>query len=170
MSMQRSKRITLQAIYFIVVIMSICLFYFFHNAFAQDKYVKEIVIKVEHNIIALPGNQVVKVPLSAARVRSTELRELNKKYNALSIEKLFRLKEDARVIKKDDNKEEVDLGRLFTKKIKKEMESKDKQVIEAEDIFLIQFESEKEINISQLIDDYKQLPVVKYADEVIRKK
>ena len=46
-----------------------------------------LLIKVAPNIIAMPGNQLMEVPIEYARIRSTELRTLNKTYNATKIEK-----------------------------------------------------------------------------------
>jgi len=163
-----------------------------NTAAAQEKKVgKEIVIMVQHNIIALPDNiEIATVPLSAARVRSSELRELNKKYNAVNIERLYsiRVKEERGPGSRDAGpalaskekpaplKQQIDLTKVLTKETKKELEragqldAEGREIVQAEDTFLIQFESEKDININELVKAYKELPVVVDAQYVTRKK
>lgn len=59
----------------------------------QAQSVKEMTIEVQSRIIALPGGaigeNIAKVPLSSARVRNTELRDLNKYYHVVSIERIY---------------------------------------------------------------------------------
>jgi len=152
---------------------------FIFQGYAQKKVKKEIAIKVKHNIIALPKGEVWRVPLSAARVRSTELRKLNKKYNAVSIEKLFRLKEKSSKLSLkgfkgvepvEEDTSPIDLSKLFTKKLKKKFIKEEKDVEQAPDIFLIQLELDENININSVVSDYMKLDVVIDAKEVIRKK
>ena len=148
------------------------------NGYAQEKVKKEIAIKVKHNIIALPGGEVAKVPLSAARVRSTKLRELNKKYNAVSIEKLFKIKAKSKKLTLkgfkgvgpvEEDTSPIDLTKLFTKKLKKKFIKEGKEVEQANDTFLIQFELDKDTSINSVVSDYVGLDVVVDAKEVIRK-
>ncbi len=55
--------------------------------------IKEMVIEVQPMIIALPGGEagkkIAKVPIRRARIRNTELRDLNAFYNAVSIERIY---------------------------------------------------------------------------------
>ncbi|RKY39847.1 MAG: hypothetical protein DRP85_09525 [Candidatus Makaraimicrobium thalassicum] len=148
------------------------------EGYAQEKVKKEIVIKVKHNIIALPAGEVSRVPISAARVRSTNLRELNKKYNAVNIEKLFELrKKDKKLGLKgfkgvepvEENAAPIDLTKLFTKKLKKKFIKEGKGVEQAQDIFLIQLELDKDMSINSVVSDYMGLDTVVDAKEVIRK-
>lgn len=150
-------------------------------AIAQQKFAGEMLIQVNANIIALPQGEAAKVPISAARFRSTEMRELNEQYEALSIEKLYELKEEAKGTdvqglnvlkseKKDKKKDQniVDLSRVFTKKVKKEFKKKGKEVKQVSDAFLLQFESEKEIPILEIVSAYKALDVVIHAEHITR--
>ena len=150
---------------------------------AEEKIQKEMVIKVKPRIIALPGNQVAKVPISAARVRSTELRELNEKYNAISIERLFKIgekieKEKPLTIKgikgaapreEEPAEETVDLSRILTKEKRKELLAKKEDVVEINDTFLIQFDVDTRIDMNRVAFEYKSLDVVTFADYVVRK-
>ena len=151
---------------------------FIQQGYAQGKVKKEIAIKVKHNIIALPAGEVSRVPISAARVRSTNLRELNKKYNAVNIEKLFELrKKDKKLGLKgfkgvepvEENAAPIDLTKLFTKKLKKKFIKEGKGVEQAQDIFLIQLELDKDMSINSVVSDYMGLDTVVDAKEVIRK-
>ena len=154
----------------------------------KNKITKEIIIKVQHKIIALPDNPaIVKVPLSAARVRSTDLRNLNKKYNAVSIEKVFEVRGKPRAKAKElkdslvsrekpaATDKKLDLSKIFTAQAKSELEASGKvkaegvEMLPAEDVFLIQFEFDKEVNMNQLISEYRQLPVVIDCQYVTRK-
>ena len=151
---------------------------FMQEGYAQEKVKKEIAIKVKHNIIALPAGDVARVPVSVARVRSTDLRELNKKYNAVSIEKLFEIKSKSRALglkgfkgvePVEENAAPIDLTKLFTKKLKKKFIKEGKGVEQAQDVFLIQFELDKDTSINSLVNDYMGLDVVIDTKEVIRK-
>lgn len=150
---------------------------------AGEKVKEEIVIKVKPGIIALPGNEVARVPVSAARFRSTEIRELNAKYNAVSIEKLFRvekidkteepLKANMTKVSVPVKEETVDISKLFTR----EWESRNKMVMEGEqtvqeqDTYIIEFEFEtgKKINMNTVANEYKKLDVVTFAKYISRK-
>ena len=152
------------------------------DCFCQEKVIKEMVIKVKNNIIALPAGEAALIPLSAARVRSTELRELNKAYNTVSIEKLYELKKSSRgagssikglkkaVEASDDGS--IDLGSVFTKEIKKEKEAAgvDVKMVKNSYILRFEFESEDEVNMGKLVADYKALDVVLFAQDVVRVK
>ena len=112
---------------------------------AQVKVKKEAVIRVDPNIIALPQGDAAKIPVVAARVRSTQLRDLNKQYNAVKIEKLYKLEEKTKgpmKIKGIKGKEEfeegpVDLATVFTTEIRKEMKAQGNKVVELKNTFLI---------------------------------
>ena len=151
------------------------------HAEAQQKYTGEILIQVNPRIIALPEGEVAKVPINAARFRSTELRDLNEQYKAVSIEKLYELKEDKKgmniesqdILKseqKDKKKDKatVDLSRIFTKKVKKEFREKGKEVKQVSDSYLLQFESEEELFMSGIVSAYRALDVVIHAEQITR--
>jgi len=85
----------------------------------QDKPpIKEVTIEVQPRIIALPGGEagknIAKVPIRRARMRNTELRDLNKLYNAVSVERIYE------VVDPDVAAAEQALGdKLFQSKKKK---------------------------------------------------
>jgi len=150
---------------------------FIQQGYAQGKVKKEIAIKVKHNIIALPAGEVSKVPISAARVRSTELRELNKKYNVVSIEKLFKLKEKSEKLSLkgfkgveplQEDASPIDLSKLFTRRLKKKFIKENKEVKQAADTYLMQLELDSQISINSVVGDYSSLDVVIDVKEVIR--
>lgn len=147
------------------------------NLTAQDLEVKEIIIKVKPNIIRLPGGDAAKIPISAARIRSTELRKLNEDYNVVKIEKLFQLKTETKgkkglVIKGFKDTEDPlavpDLTKIFTNEIKKEKKKEGKQVVEIVDTFLFQLEIDNSINIQSVVNDYQALEVVVHAEYIVR--
>ena len=160
---------------------------FLGSACAKDAHgniVKEIYILLKPRIIALPGNGVSRVPLAAARVRSTELRELNATYNATYIERLYRLKKAIpksgkfaiKGLKSSESSIKStparDLSGIFTKEIKKKQEKAGKEVIQVADMFLLQFTYEpgEYVNMNQLLEAYRMLDVVVYVDTVRRLK
>lgn len=165
-----------QTVKMVVCLWFIVLFLFSLNQPGFTGITKQVIIEVKPSIIALPPNQVVKVPIHVARVRSTPLRELNTKYNAVSIEKLFTRESIARaresgilVSKARGNVRAVgsgdrDLSNIVTNKVKKELETKGKEMVQAEDIFLLTFDLEDEDLIKQLLKDYKSLAVVEYIE------
>ena len=143
----------------------------------KAKVGEEILIKVKSGIIALPQGEAASIPISAVRIRSTELRELNSEYNAITIEKLFKikLKQETRDFgtltsyEQIGEAEAVDISRLFTKETKKGLTAEGKQAVEVEDTYLIQFELEEGVNISQLVSNYEALECVLFAGDIIRK-
>lgn len=155
----------------------------FVSAQAQTPVRKEIVIKVKANIIALPEGEAAKIPVSAARVRSTELRQLNAKYNAVYIEKLFEVKKEEtpssgsgikglKSFEKEQQKDTVDVAALFTQEVKKELKAQGKDVVEVKDTYIIgfEFESEKKANLQELLSAYRAVDVVSFAQDIVRKK
>jgi len=167
--------------YMIMIAGLMCLVFLSAQALAPVR--KEIVIKVQANIIALPEGEAAKIPVSAARVRSTELRQLNEKYNAVYIEKLFEVKKQGtpesgsgikglKSLEKEQTKETVDLTTLFTQEIKKELKAQGKEVNELKDTYLIgfEFESEKKANLQELLGAYRALKVVSFVQDIVRTK
>jgi hypothetical protein len=155
------------------------LFSFICAGQAQGGIKREIMIEVEPNIIALPENiEIKKVPISAVRVRSTELRELNKKYNAVSIERLFKVQQKPKAKQTlrakgamDTTKKVIDASKVFTGKKRDELIregqiSEDKEVAEAKNVFLISFEPKTSVNINKIADEYRALPVVRLVESV----
>ncbi|MCP4651002.1 MAG: hypothetical protein GY853_13120 [PVC group bacterium] len=165
-----------------------CLVVFLVSSFAiaeeeaapiPEKVIKEMVIHVDSKIIALPGNKATKVPISLARVRSTELRDLNGQYGAKSIEKIFKVKNNQSEIieqeykssyKKEKLEGVVDLATVFTRDIKKEMEEKGHDVVQVKDVFLIVFEFDSEVSMGEIVNAYKDVSVVKFAEQIERTK
>ena len=154
-------------------------FWMLGTAAAQDgeKEVKEILIKVQPRIIALPKNvEISKVPLLSARIRSIELRELCNRYNAVSIKRLFKIEEESKGGKivggsliskeKEKTKEKVDPAKVFTKEKRKELLAQSQDVIEAKDTFLIQFEPSEGVDMKQAASEYSALPEVLFAEYV----
>jgi len=90
----------------------------------------EMTIEVQPKIIALPGGEagknIAKVPMAAARVRSTELRDLNKLYNAVSIERIYEV--STPVVKKS-----VAQGTIKIKGKKKKSKLQGKRVLRKTD-------------------------------------
>lgn len=151
-----------------------------------------LLINVEPKIIALPENPAIaRVPISAARVRSTELRQLNEKYNAVEIERLFEIRqkdkagkgkitpvEGALVAKETQKKKKgMDLTNILTqeatKKLDKEkdLEGEGLEIVEKEDTYFIIFEFDPAVGIDMnaAVSEYKALPAVKDAEYIIKK-
>ena len=167
--------------------LSISLLFFVQPSFAEDKgqlINREILIKVKPDYIALPEGEAEKIPIGAARVRSTDLRNLNEKYNAVWIEKLYELQprgvsveplkikgvKDSLVTQKQQAKKEtVDLSKILTKDAKKEFVERGEVVIETKDIFSLQFELKPEIQIEDLLSDYRAVDAVLYSEAITRK-
>jgi hypothetical protein len=149
------------------------------DCIAQEKVKKEIVIKVSSGIIDLGVGEAAKIPVSAARVRSTELRQLNKDYNVVAIEKLYKLKtvqKEGSVIKglksmePVDEPAEVELDKIFTKEIKKEMQAAGQEVKELKNTYLFHCEFEEEPDMNEVLINYRALDVVRYAEYIKRTK
>ena len=157
------------------------------SSLAQEPIVKEILIRVKPRIIELPENvEIERVPLGAARVRSTDLRKLNKQYKAMSIERVFEVRDKksrlrtsdssvqgkGRVLRSEDH---FDLSSLLTpqarKKIAADVERQGREVVEKPGVFLIQlgFAPDDEINMAQIIRDYKAVDAVLNAEYITRK-
>jgi hypothetical protein len=145
---------------------------------------REILIKVKTNYIALPEGEAARIPIGAARIRSTDLRDLNEKYNAVSIEKLYELQPKGLPVEplkikgvrdalstqnQQTKKETVDLSKILTKDAKKEFVEKGEIVTETKDIFSIQFELKPEIQIDDLLSEYRAVEAVLYAEAITRK-
>lgn len=153
--------------------------FFSPDSFAKDKLEKELLIKVKSNIIALPGNSVSIVPINAARVRSTELRELNKELHAVKIERLYQLnttlEQDSMKIKglrsegkAKDPKPEVDLAKIFTNDIRKKEVKEGRKVNQVADTYIIHFDFDAEVNMNLIAERYMALDAVTYAQHIVR--
>ena len=172
--------------WFCILLTSLIFFSFAQTLKAEDKITKEIVIKVLPGIIALPEGEVAKVPITAARVRSTELRQLNETYNAKTIEKLYEIAEEEKLKEKqplslkglkDAKKkapvsEHVDLNQVFTREIKKEFLEEKKQVRQASDTYILGFEFnvDEDMDIIGVANAYRALEAVTFAQDILRKK
>ena len=101
-------------------------------ALGQEPLITQVEIKVSPGFIAMPGNQVPKVPIGNARVRSTELRALNEKYHATEIEKVFEIK------------------KVGGEEVK----------VEVPDTYIITLELEPEVSVQDVVAKYNALSVV----------
>ncbi|MBI4845549.1 MAG: hypothetical protein HY810_03630 [Candidatus Omnitrophica bacterium] len=153
---------------------------------AQEKVIKEIIVQVNSDVIALPDGDAANIPISAVRIRSSELRDLNQTYNAVSLEKLYVLETamavDKQMKKKDfkgetlktEKVEQVDspinIGLVFSKEMKKQEEEKGNKVLQMDNAYIIQLEVDPGQNMTEVATAYKALPVVIYADPIIRSK
>jgi len=140
---------------------------------------KAMIIQVEGGIIAMPEGEVARVPVSAARFRSTELRDLNAKYNAVAVEKLYRPYEPAAATvpgsgsksvlltkKEEPEGPTLDVTKIIRKELRKKVRKEGGQVEEQPDAYLIEFELEPTIEMKDVLVAYWVLPVVTYAQEV----
>ncbi|MFH1092672.1 MAG: hypothetical protein V1739_00795 [Candidatus Omnitrophota bacterium] len=168
----------------LIVIYVFCSFVCTLTVYAQEKFTGEIIIQVNENIISLPEGEAAVVPIEAARVRSSELRDINQEYNARSIEKVYMLEETVNndkglKMKKFKNKESgedkvalsegtLKLENVFTKKIKQEKIKEGKKVIQVDNVYIIGFEFDKETNMPAVASAYERLPVVISAQHIIR--
>jgi hypothetical protein len=161
--------------------------FFGKGVFAQEKVIKEMLLQVKPDIIALPEGEAASVPLGAARVRSSELRELNAAYMVVSIEKIYKLKATQEsgaladleikgtkdVSAPQEEKEQlagiVDPNQVFTSEIKKQMLEKGEQVVLVKDVYLLRFEFDEDKNMSGIVDAYKAVPAVIYANHITRR-
>jgi hypothetical protein len=151
------------------------------DALAQaetKKEVKEIMVTVKPGIIVLPGKTVSSVPLSAVRIRSTKLRDLNKECGAVSIEAVCKLvekkAEDTGGVLASESKGKVKVDRA--KKIRKlltEEKNKDKEMVPVRDAYVIQFADYRDeednlrtVNLDEAIVAYEALSVVISAGKV----
>jgi len=159
-----------------LVLASTLFLFIFSAAGIAEENEEIIVLKVRPKIIALPGNEVARVPISAARVRSDELRALNERYNVIRIERLYEYKnEDEENVEKGESlvsagafPATIDLSRVFTREIRKEMQKGDIEVEQVKDTFLLQFAGD--VNMTEVVTDYLALEVVVDALAVKRVK
>ncbi len=106
------------------------------SGWSAQKYDYGIVIKVKPGIIKFPAN-VDRFPLQRARVRSTELRELNKQYEGAEIERVYNV---------------VKVG------------NKSEEKVPVEDTYIIWFADEF-IDMEQALNDYSELDIVLSVSE-----
>lgn len=147
---------------------------------------KEILIKLNPGIIAMPKGEVARIPASGVRVRSSSLRDLNKKYNAVSIEKIYEVKKKNAVdeplklkgMKTGDssasgaaNKQSApDLSKIFPREDTKVVAlAPDKEFVESAEMFFMQFELKPDVVIEDMLAEYRAVSVVLYADVITRK-
>jgi hypothetical protein len=150
------------------------------QTFAQSVELKEILIQVQPRMIEMPGNKATIAPLSATRVRSDDIKALNNQYNAVKVEKLFKLKEKEvspsleikglKTTAEDERQnvtEQINVAHVFTSDLKQGFIEKGEQVIELGNVFLIQFETD--ISVGQIVNSYQALDEVIFAETIIRK-
>ncbi|MGE5280052.1 MAG: hypothetical protein ACM3L6_04835 [Deltaproteobacteria bacterium] len=139
---------------------------------------KAMVIQVTPGTIALPEGEAARIPVAAARVRSTDMRDLDEQYNAVAIEKLYQLYDPATalpgsgsqaVLRSADKKAgaaALDLTKVMRKGMRKKMREEGKEVIEQPDAYLIEFELAPDVAMKDVVVAYWVLPVVTFAQEV----
>jgi len=141
---------------------------------------KALILQVQPGTIALPAGDAARVPVSAARVRSTELRELNATYNVVAIEKLYRVapaaekpasagKENVLLsVGKRGASEEPTLNvtQVIRKEVRKNLREKGEELVEYPDVYLMEFVLEPSVEMKDVVVAYWVLPVVTYAQEV----
>ena len=141
---------------------------------------KAIVIQVVPGTIALPGGDAARMPVSAARFRSSELRDLNEDYNAVAIEKLYQVYDPSgprpgsgskRALRSKDPKEKngggtLDMAKVLRKKMRKKVRKEGQEVVEQPDVYLIEFELSLDTEIKDVVVTYWMLDVVTFAQEV----
>ncbi len=161
------------------------------NAQQSQLPIKEMTVEVQSNIIELPGGatgrKIAKVPVKRTSVRNTELRELNRAYNVVSIERIFELvtvpvvkvagdEYGAPTLKSQkQRKNKMIIGR------KKEVESQKgknldpemiEEVVPVNDIFILHFRDYMDgdgnlvaIDMAEVVAAYSVLSVVVSANE-----
>lgn len=118
------------------------------NAKVEARFV-EMIIKVAPDVIIMPEG-IYKAPLDEIEIKSDEIKELNRKYNLMSIEKMFAKKAP---------KEE--LAKEFPERQARAPE--DAEEPDLENIFLLKFP--EHTDTQELIDEYKTIEGVIYIEE-----
>ncbi len=114
----------------------------------ENRYV-EVIIKVKPDVIIMPEG-VYNAPLDEIEIESDEIKELNKKYNLMSIEKMFAKKKP---------KEEV--AKEFPEREARAPEGAEEP--DLENIFLLKFPDHTDLRA--LMDEYKAVDGVIYIEE-----
>ncbi len=133
-------------------------------AVSQEVSGEAMLIEVRNDIIELPGNQVSRVPLSGARFRSDKLRELNARYGAYTIERLYAAKIDLAPDPGMSSREAmvrmggVPVGKILTKEARKKAEEAGKGVERLMNVYLIRFAPGA--GLMKALEEYKALDVV----------
>lgn len=109
----------------------------------------EVIVKVEPDVIVMPEG-TYKAPLSEVEIKSEEIKELNKKFNLTSIERMFaRKKPEQEVLKEFPEREE---------RVPEEAETPD-----LENTFILKFP--ELIDAGVIIEEYEKIEDVIYAEE-----
>jgi len=141
---------------------------------------KAMIIQVVPGTIALPGGDAARIPILSARFRSSDLRDLNKDYNAVAVEKLYKIDDAAgpvpgsgskSVMRSKDKKEKtkgsaLDMAKTFRKKMRKKVVEEGQKVVEQPDAYLIEFELALDVAMKDVVVAYWMLDVVTLAEEV----
>lgn len=151
------------------------------KAQGEDNEVKEILITVKPRIIVLPKDATYRLSLSAARIRSTELRNTNKEYNAITIEAVCELVEkktkDAENTLVSEEKKNRKVGRATKiRKLLKKQKDETMEMIPVKDTYIIQFAdfideegNKKTVSLNSAVSAYQALEVVVSAGWVDEK-
>ncbi len=166
----------------IFLIVLCCLLAAAPRGFAEEAQTvtKAMIIQVTPGTIALPEGEAARIPLSAARIRSTDLRDLNAKYNAVAIEKLYRPLEPAAAAavpgsgsksvmltkKEEPEGATLDMSKIIRKELRKKVRNEGRQVEEQPDAYLVEFELKPTIEMKDVVVAYWVLPVVTFVQEV----
>jgi len=148
------------------------------SAQEQQRVKKAMVLQVAPGTIALPEGEAARVPVSAARIRSTDMRDLNTKYTVVAMEKLYQLADDAAplpgsgstaVLSAGEKKPEapaLDLSKVLRSEMRKKAIEDGREVVELPDTYLVEFEVEPNVEMKDVVVAYWVLPVVTFAQEV----
>jgi len=139
---------------------------------------KAMIVQVTAGTIALPEGEAAEIPVSAARVRSSDMRDLNAKYNAVAIEKVYQLYEpetalpgsgSKAVLRSEEKKPAettLDLAKVIRKGMRKKLREEGREVVEQPDTYLLKFEVGPDTQMKDVVLAYWVLPVVTFAQEV----
>lgn len=109
----------------------------------------EMIIKVESDIIIMPEG-TYKAPLGEIEIKSDEIRDLNRKYNLMSIEKMYAKKKSADEVAKEFPEREA--------RAPEGVEEPD-----LENTFLLKFPEHTDVR--ELMNEYKTIEGVIYIEE-----
>jgi hypothetical protein len=132
---------------------------------------REIVIKVKPRILELPGGPAARMPLRAARIRSTNLRELINGYEGKQIEKLYSLRKKESSVggglsSGESTSAAVDISSLLTRSMISKMDIEPDRIREVEGTFLLLLNNVEDLN--KMLSEFKKLDTVLFVDAIER--
>lgn len=140
------KRISV--LYLLVVVLC-CVMGFSGEAPKIGVFFIEIIIKVKPDVIIMPEGSY-KAPIDEIEIKSEGLRELNKKFNLITIERMFHRKKSKEEIAKEYPEREERAPEVT-------------EEVDLENVFLLKFP--EHIDPDEIISEYEKLEEVIYAEE-----